>query len=327
MVFCMTNVKVSIIVAVYKAEKYLDRCMRSLLMQTFNDYEILLIDDGSPDRSGEICDDYARKYKFIRVIHKKNEGVSATRELGWNSAQGAYFIYVDPDDWVDQNYLLKLYNEASEKEADIVICDFVSECKNGSVYLSQKPSALSAKNILEDFFSKSIHGSMCNKLIRKTAFQKYHVHFDSELLYCEDLHVNCQLLKNDVVVSYIADGLYHYDQTSNTNSLVRNYNADTYTADINVWNSFLKLFSDIHEPKYLRRTMARNLVGRAFPSGVFKSLEFKKKFNQFAQYVKPSWSDLRSPKVFLFDIFYYFSCRGKYDQMYRLYLLLKKIEE
>lgn len=93
-------VKVSIIVPIYNAEKYLHRCVDSLLAQDFSDYEILLIDDGSLDASSKICDDYAQKECKVKVFHQKNSGVAAARQLGIEQAQGEYTIHVDADDWV-----------------------------------------------------------------------------------------------------------------------------------------------------------------------------------------------------------------------------------
>ena len=90
---------ISIIVAVYKAESCLRRCVDSLLAQTFQDYEILLVDDGSPDRSGEICDEYARKDNRVRVFHKENGGVASARQCGMNNARGEYVIHADPDEY------------------------------------------------------------------------------------------------------------------------------------------------------------------------------------------------------------------------------------
>ena len=97
--------RVSIIVPVYKAEAYLHRCVESLLAQTFTDFEILLIDDGSPDRSGEICDEYAAKDPRVRVFHKENGGVSSARQCGMDHAEGEYTIHADLYDCVEPNML------------------------------------------------------------------------------------------------------------------------------------------------------------------------------------------------------------------------------
>ena len=93
--------KISVIVPVYNTEKYLHRCVDSILAQTFTDFELLLVNDGSPDKSGEICDEYAQKDTRVRVFHKENGGVSSARNLGLENAQGKWITYVDGDDWIE----------------------------------------------------------------------------------------------------------------------------------------------------------------------------------------------------------------------------------
>ena len=97
--------KISVIVPVYKAEAYLHRCVGSLLTQTFTDFEVLLVDDGSPDRSGAICDEYARRDSRVRVFHKENGGVSSARNYGISKAEGLWLLFVDSDDWCNENYI------------------------------------------------------------------------------------------------------------------------------------------------------------------------------------------------------------------------------
>ena len=103
--------KVSIIVPIYKAEKYLHRCVDSIIAQTFTDWELLLVDDGSPDRSGEICDEYTGRDNRIRVIHKENGGVSSARNAGLDVAKGQWVVFVDSDDWCEAYYLADFFKE------------------------------------------------------------------------------------------------------------------------------------------------------------------------------------------------------------------------
>ena len=110
--------KISVVVPVYGGEKYLGACIESILGQTFEDFELLLLDDGSPDRSGEICDEYARKDGRVRVIHKKNEGINATRKRGASEAQGEWVMFVDDDDTLTPDAISSLY--ALHEETDIV---------------------------------------------------------------------------------------------------------------------------------------------------------------------------------------------------------------
>lgn len=126
--------KISVIIPVYNAEKTISNIIETLLSQTFKDFEILLIDDGSTDNTATICDEYAATYKhnnsspspIIRVFHKKNEGVAMARQLGVDNANGEYSIHVDADDWVDPTMLEDMYNKATDENADIVITDYLS---------------------------------------------------------------------------------------------------------------------------------------------------------------------------------------------------------
>ncbi len=117
-------VEISIIIPVYNVYDWLDECMESVVGQSFGMFEILLIDDGSTDGSGSKCDEWADKDKRIKVFHKKNEGVWPSRNFGIQEAKGKYIAFVDPDDWLDKQYMEKLYRKALETDADIVGCDF-----------------------------------------------------------------------------------------------------------------------------------------------------------------------------------------------------------
>lgn len=213
------NPKISVIVPVYKAESYLHRCVDSLLAQTFQNFEILLVDDGSPDCSGEICDEYAKKDKRVRVFHKENGGVSSARQCGLDNAKGEYTIHADPDDWVEPTMLEELYKKAKENDADMVICDFYDHENGSFTYIQQKPTSLDCRVVLCELF-KQLHGSCCNKLIRKFCYDKMDVNFPLDLSYCEDLYVNVCLLSKGIKVSYLPKAFYHYDHDINPNSLV-----------------------------------------------------------------------------------------------------------
>lgn len=117
----MENIAVSIIIPVYKAEKYIRRCLDSVVNQTCSDYEVVLIDDGSPDNSGHICDDYAAKYPVLKVFHQKNMGVTRTREVGILKAKGRYIVWVDADDTADPKLVECVINAFKDSQADLVI--------------------------------------------------------------------------------------------------------------------------------------------------------------------------------------------------------------
>lgn len=106
--------KISIVIPVYNVESYLDKCVKSVLEQTYTDFELFLIDDGSIDRSGEICEKYAQEDKRVRVIHQKNQGVSVARNVGIDLAEGRYITFLDSDDFVSKYYLELLYQTAKK---------------------------------------------------------------------------------------------------------------------------------------------------------------------------------------------------------------------
>lgn len=214
---------VSVIVPVYKAENYLHRCVDSLLAQTFTDFEILLIDDGSPDRSGEICDEYAAKDSRIRVFHKENGGVSSARQCGIDNAFGEYTIHVDPDDWVESEMLEVLYQKAKQEDADMVICDYFEERQGKLKYIEQKPLSLNSRAIQEELLRCKLHGSCCNKLIRQSCYYKK-VYFPTEFNIREDLYFNILLLNNDLKIAYLSKAFYHYIRDVNQNSYTLNMN-------------------------------------------------------------------------------------------------------
>lgn len=211
---------VSIICPVYKAEKYLSRCIDSIVVQTLSNWELVLVDDGSPDSSGSICDSYASKDSRIKVIHISNGGVGNARQVGLDASQGEFVLHVDPDDWIESVMLEKMYRKASSLQADMVICDFIYDYSNKTEILRQSPSNISANNeIIHDILIHNIHGSCCNKLTRKDAIMNSQAHFYKGLNYCEDVIFNLQLLKTPIKVVYLKEALYHYDQTVNENSL------------------------------------------------------------------------------------------------------------
>ena len=115
---------ISVIVPVYRAEAYIRRCLDSLVAQTFDNFEVILVDDGSPDKCGEICDDYAARDNRSRVIHQNNCGVSVARQAGIDTAHGAYTIPVDPDASAEHDMLTSLCGTAKQTNADTIACDF-----------------------------------------------------------------------------------------------------------------------------------------------------------------------------------------------------------
>ena len=311
----MNNVPcISIIVPVYKAEKYLNRCVDSLLAQTFKDFEVLLIDDGSPDRSGEMCDEYARKDSRVRVFHKENGGVSSARQMGIDNARGEYTIHADPDDWVEPDMLEGLYKKAKETDADMVICDYYVELDGRTIYKKQQPEGLDHNVVLRNLFQQ-LHGSCWNKLIRRACYSQYGVKFPLELRFCEDLYVNVSLLVHDIKVSYLARAFYHYDVSGNDNSLVRN-------RDLEQSKTLMTLLSEKLGAEYSAIALpmlAYGYVKRAIMVEDCTARKFKGKYGRLTKAVMSA--SHRSP---IAKALFWFACRVNYKMVRTLLIIGKK---
>ena len=259
-----SNHLVSIIVPVYKAENYLSRCVNSILKQTFFDFELIFIDDGSPDKSGNLCDEFAKKDSRIRVVHQTNQGVSAARQRGLDTATGEYVIHADPDDWVEPDWLETLYYEAERTKADMVMCDFERVYSDKTIYYSQKPTSLKNEDILEDLISERIWGPCWNKLVRRDCFLKYNICFNPEMNLWEDLYVNCLLLTKGIKVSYVERTLYHYDSFTNKDSIVR-FRKDTHIRSAIIFiNALAPILSDkrYEEAWFFRKQLVKKWILR-----------------------------------------------------------------
>ena len=207
----LENPAVSVIVPVYKAEKYLRKCVDSILAQTFRDFEVLLVDDGSPDGSGAICDEYAGKDPRVRVFHKENGGVSSARQCGLDNARGEYTIHADPDDWVEPNMLEELYAKAKAEDADIVICDFYYEYSPTRITVCrQRLKDRYPETVIAQLFRMEVTGCVWNKLVRTSLFRENGISFPKGINIGEDYSVVVALLLVAQKTSSVDLPLYHY---------------------------------------------------------------------------------------------------------------------
>ena len=313
-----TTPQISVIVPVYKAEAYLHRCVDSILAQTFQDFEVLLVDDGSPDRSGEICDEYARKDRRVRVFHKENGGGSSARQCGLDNAQGEYTIHADPDDWVEPDMLEELYRKAKEEDADMVICDFYEERKNKTVYIRQRPSSLDHETVLCELFQQ-LHGSCWNKLVRRACYKESEVRFPEELSYCEDLFVNTCLLSEDIKIAYLNKAFYHYDQYINTNSLVHRPLNVAFLQERILYSLLEKKLSKAISRKIYYQLLSSQ-AGRALYAGNGYLDTFKSDYKEIKIYLEQL--NLAFKTKILFWLAFYVSPRFSYN-IWNLYSRLQ----
>lgn len=226
---------VSIIVPVYKAEKYIHQCIDSLLAQTYRNIEVILVDDGSPDHCGKICDEYAAKDCRVKVIHQQNGGVSVARQTGIDHATGEYSIHADPDDWVEPNMIEELVTKAVADNADMVICDFYRESKSDRIHVCQNPGDdLSASAVLRKILSQQLHGSCWNKLVNRSRIEG--IGFTPEdLCILEDELYNIRILTRSIKVTYLPKALYHY-RIDNEDSLCNTISDKSFKSKVKAVN-------------------------------------------------------------------------------------------
>ncbi len=216
---------ISVIVPVYKVEEYLPRCVESLINQTYKNLEIILIDDGSPDNCGKICDEYAKKDKRIKVIHKENGGVSSARNLGIDKARGEFITFVDSDDYLEMNMYEKMMCKQVKDNSDLVFCRYKEVYTNHKIYVKEQ----SLENFCEtkDLSVLLNHstrventGKMYNTydyvmcsiwriLFRADLLKKYR--FNTNIKIMEDTVLLTELvMKEDCKISYVDEYLYSY---------------------------------------------------------------------------------------------------------------------
>lgn len=208
---------ITVVVPIYNAERFLRKCVDSILRQTYTFLDIILVNDGSCDSSGSICNEYAKKDARIRVIHKKNEGVSSARNDGIRYAKGKYIVFIDSDDYIEEDYCQKLYELQVEYEDSFIICGFNTIELEGNrnrknLYDSEeKISILSKKNIV-DIMSKWLLNMPWNKLYNVNMLRQKKVLMIENLSSAEDVLFNLEyidkVVKAQIVI--INEGLYNY---------------------------------------------------------------------------------------------------------------------
>jgi glycosyltransferase involved in cell wall biosynthesis len=234
----MNNPFLSIIVPVYNVEKYLHQCVNSILAQTFSDYELIIVDDGSTDSSGDICDEYLKIDKRVKVIHKKNGGHTSARKAGLAISRGEYIGFVDSDDWIEPEMYEKLCGAVQEFHADIVVCGIIYDF-NSKTRLAQQNYAsglYSKQNLIETVYPSMIHGeSFCgvgllpalyNKIFKRKILENNIKKVDDRINMGEDMALCYPAMLEASVIYFMSNYLYHYRQSST--QMTRKYKNDYF---------------------------------------------------------------------------------------------------
>ena len=243
--------KVSIIVPIYNVEEYLPRCIDSIINQTYKNIEIILVDDGSPDNCGKICDDYAKKDDRIKVVHKPNGGLSDARNTGVKNSSGDYLFFVDSDDTIELDTIDYLLNGIIKYNADIACCGLSNIYLNGSVEkitVPKHPIVYNREQALDvHMIPGYIETITCNKLFKKSLFNE--IIWPVGLLY-EDMRTTYKIINKCNTIVLLPDSKYNYYKRDNSigGSAFSNKTLDLLNAN----NEATKyVISSIHKPNII----------------------------------------------------------------------------
>ena len=257
------NPQISVIVPVYNVEQYLEKCIDSILNQTFKEFEIILVDDGSIDKSGDICDEYAKKDKRINVIHNINQGVSAARNIGIRIAKGNYIQFVDADDWIDREFLENAYTKITKELSDVVFMGikyqnledkFVIEklASNDLVYNANKNIYYDAIRLMkEDLF-----GFTWCKLLKKSIIDDNNIFFDETISLAEDEKFTCDYYRYVQKISISDRAYYNYVKHGKKRKNLCSIKVNDILNKDKIFNSWVKLLKSNNNDKFIKEYLS-----------------------------------------------------------------------
>ncbi|MBQ8822675.1 MAG: glycosyltransferase [Lachnospiraceae bacterium] len=283
----MLNPKISVIVPVYNTEKYLEKCVESIINQTYENLEIILVDDGSTDGSGAIIDGFAQRDGRIIVVHKENGGAGSARNSGLDMATGSYIGFVDSDDWLECGMYQALVDAMEDELLDMVICNYSIDL--GEVHQTMK----NRKCVSEDVFDtqqllryvfqrddyKGVTAYVVNKIFRRELVINEGIRFDGKYLIGEDVLWFSKVSLKCKRIRYIDEMFYHYVQRGE--SMVHSQELEKQTQRIEVYLKVINLFEmsevDAKTIVYVKRFLAyhaMNIAKLAYGQGHIKELKY-----------------------------------------------------
>lgn len=276
--------KVSVIVPVYNTEKYLKKCLDSLVNQTFTDIEVIIVNDGSIDNSEKIIKEYEKKYSFIKSYKKKNGGLSSARNYGIDKATGKYIMFIDSDDYINNNMIELMYEKIIHDNSDIVVCEF------NYIYDTKVVRSYSNLDYTSDLLKKYLltPPMACIRLIKKDLLNK---NLFKEGIYYEDLEFTPKLVLNTSKISFVNEALYNY--VIRNNSIMRqkvfnNKLYDIYTVLESNYNLLYQKYPDEIEYMYIIHLL------RTASLRFLDYKEGRRELNRIVSIMKekfPSWKD------------------------------------
>ncbi|NLN98860.1 MAG: glycosyltransferase [Bacteroidales bacterium] len=277
---------VSVIVPVYNGEKTLEKCLESLRIQSFRDFEVIMIDDGSTDRSGSICDRYAAEDARFIVFHQQNSGVASARQLGTDKASGKYSIHADADDWIEPDMLEKMYKCAVTNDADILFTDYYLNNGSTQVYRSQRLQSIIPREVLIQLLKNQLEGFLWNKMVRHSLYDKFEIHYFPGIDLSEDTLIFAQLLQHELKLCYLPEAFYHYNTWAST--LTKEWTESTFEKKLKFCNQLLEIVpSDLKEQT---RSVLVRTGFTAWKKGLLSSKSFKSQFRP--EFKQMKWMSL-----------------------------------
>lgn len=319
----MKQPTVSIIVPIYNMERFLGQCLDSIASQTFTDWECLLIDDGSTDRSLAICKQYAEEDKRFITIHKENGGVSSARQKGIDNAAGKYIAWVDPDDWVEPQHIENMVVAAKSGGVNIVRCDFYWSSGEGERYASNRATDNSPRTLQKMLLYHQVHAALPFTMIERLLFTDYDVRFP-QWNYHEDVFVMVSLLQYAKRIVHLPKATYHY-RTDNPYSYT---NSADMKKRIRLFEEFAlnmeTLCAKYHFDRDPEMSVAFDFVFR------YGKMPLLQKYYRYYSQFKPLFRRYR-PHCFqlrychnIKNFLYYLAARYGFIMPFRLYHVLKK---
>ena len=312
--------KVSIIVPVYNVEIYLENCINSLIRQSYENIEIILINDGSTDKSLDICNSYKSKDNRIFVLSQPNSGVSYARNLGLKSATGEYILFVDSDDFVNENFVQKMVE--SMENVDMTICAYLENYKNDNIEhrIIENETVIDNVSAINKMFNRTYYGGyIWNKIFRKSIIEKNKIEFDSNIHMCEDLLFVSKYMCKCKLIKVIPDLLYNYRMRES--SAVWNKKNKKYES---LFISYNELYI-LHEQNNIKLDYLKYEILNSIYSNNIKIKSIKKylkyDISKSYKYVILSKSISRNKKINLF-------IKKNFNIIYRKYMnkKIKKLE-
>lgn len=275
-----TKPRVSVIMPVFNAVKTLNRAIESFRNQSFEDFELIAVNDGSTDNSLDILNQLSNHDSRIIVLNKPNGGVASARQAGMDQARGEFFIHADSDDWVESNMLEEMVQYADKHKYDILIADYyVDRIDCNTEIVRQSPKSFASLEVLYSIYAKELFGSLWHKLIKKSAYDKAQAHFIEGLDYCEDKLLLTMILKDEKLrIGYINKPFYHYVMTYS--SLTRRITKKSF---VNL-QTFNKLYpSYLPEDSRYDDIIAQDILDEfvvGFVNDIYSEKEIRREFDK-----------------------------------------------